>query len=317
MKGMLFRRLPATVLVLCLLVIGESSCLVRRRLITRTGTSSGKTAQNLLIADEQTLIDSIAKQYNAIRDFSATVDLVPALGSAEKSHITEYKDVTGYILFKKPATIRLIGLYPVVRSKAFDMVSDGQDFKMYIPARNLFITGRNEIVKPAANKLENLRPQHFLDAMMIRPIDQKADRVLMENLTDEDEAFYIIHEIHEASDGKLQLKRSIWFNRLDLLIARQLIFDADGNILTDARYSQWKPFDNVPFPKHIDINRPRDEYGVVLDVRKMDINKGVSDDKFVLTQPEGTKLQVVGQPSAPAPAKETAVPKGSLLKGSQ
>jgi len=36
---------------------------------------------------------------------------------------------------------------------------------------------------------------------------------------------------------------------------------------------------------------------------KMDINKGVSDDKFVLDQPEGTTLQVVGQAPAPAPAK--------------
>jgi len=41
---------------------------------------------------------------------------------------------------------------------------------------------------------------------------------------------------------------------------------------------------------------------------KMDINKGVSDDKFVLDQPEGTTLQVVGQAPAaasaqPAPAR--------------
>ena len=54
-------------------------------------------------------------------------------------------------------------------------------------------------------------------------------------------------------------------------------------------------WDNVPFPKHIDFNRPHDGIGVVLDIEKMDINKGVSDDKFVLTQPEGTKLQIVGQ----------------------
>jgi hypothetical protein len=29
----------------------------------------------------------------------------------------------------------------------------------------------------------------------------------------------------------------------------------------------------------------------------MDINKGVTDDKFVLEQPEGTKLRVIGEPS--------------------
>ena len=141
--------------------------------------------------------------------------------------------------------------------------------------------------------------------MLVRPIDLKNNKVLMENMTDEDGAYYILHEIHEGATGQLQLRRTIWFNRLDLLLARQLIFDDAGNILTDVRYSEWKPWDNVPFPKHIDFNRPHDEIGLVLDVVKMDINKGVSDDKFVLEQPEGTKLQTVGQPPAgpPGPGK--------------
>jgi outer membrane lipoprotein-sorting protein len=55
----------------------------------------------------------------------------------------------------------------------------------------------------------------------------------------------------------------------------------------------------VPFPKHVDFNRPQDGIGVVLDIRKMDINKGVPDDKFALTQPEGSKLQIVGQAQGP------------------
>ena len=121
------------------------------------------------------------------------------------------------------------------------------------------------------------------------------------NLTDEDNAFYIIPVVHENGNGQLQLIRSIWFNRYNLTIARQFIFDASGNILTDARYSDWKPYDNVPFPKHIEINRPHDEYAVVIDIVKMDINKGVSEDKFALEQPEGTTLQVVGQPPARRP----------------
>jgi outer membrane lipoprotein-sorting protein len=294
---MLFRRLPAAILLICLMSMGLCSCLARRRLITRKATN-GKTPPNLLVANEDSLIESVARQYNAIHDFSATFDMTPALGSAEKNQITEYKDVTGYILFRKPANIRIIGLYPVLRSKAFDMASDGSGVKLYLPSRNAFLAGQNEVVKPSANKIENLRPQYFLDAMLVRPIDLKNNKILLENMTDEDGAYYILHEIHERANGQLQIRRNIWFNRLDLLMARQLIFDDAGNILTDVRYSEWKPWDNVPFPKHIDFNRPHDEIGLVLDVVKMDINKGVSDDKFVLEQPEGTKLQIVGQTAA-------------------
>jgi outer membrane lipoprotein-sorting protein len=297
---MLFRRAPAAILLLCLIPLGLSSCLARRRAFARSG---GKPTQPLLVADQSTLVNIISRQYEAIHDFNATVDMVPALGSAEKSKITEYKDVRAFILFRKPGDIRLIGLYPVLRNKAVDMVSDGTNFKLYVPARNRFLVGHNEIDQPSPNKLENLRPQHFLEALLVRPVDANRDKLLLENFTDEDNAFYVLHVVHVNGGGELQLDRTIWFNRYNLTLARQLIFDAAGNILTDARYAEWQPYDNVAFPKHIEVNRPRDEYAVVIDIVKMDINKGVSDDKFVLDQPEGTTLQVVGQAPAPAPAK--------------
>jgi hypothetical protein len=307
-----FRRVPVCLVVVCLLAAGFSSCFARRRLIARKGAKNA--TQALLTADRQTLLDSVTRQYEAVRDFNAEVDMVPALGTAEKSKITEYKDVRAYVLFRRPSDIRLIGLYPVVRTKAFDMVSNGLDFKLYVPSRNRFLVGKNEIDEPSANKLENLRPQHFLDAMMVRPVDLKTEKVLLMNLTDEDNAFYIIPVVHENGNGQLQLSRSIWFNRYNLTIARQFIFDATGNILTDARYSDWKPYDNVAFPKHIEINRPRDEYAVVIDVVKMDINKGVSQEKFTLAQPEGSTLQVVGQAPVPSQAPPTPPAKGRVKK---
>jgi outer membrane lipoprotein-sorting protein len=295
---MAFRRNAALTLLLCLIALALSSCLSRNRLIARIG---GKPTQTLLTADRSTLVDIISRQYNAIDDFNAEVDMVPALGSAEKSKITEYKDVRAYILFRKPAAIRIIGLYPIVRNKAFDMVSIGTDFKLYIPAKDRFLVGRNEVEKPSANKLENLRPQHFLEAMLVRPVDKQNDKLLVENFTDEGNAFYILHIVHENGDGQLTLARTVWFNRYDLVISRQLVFDDAGNIMTDARYSGWKAYDNVAFPKHMEINRPKDEYGVVIDVVKMDIDKGVAADKFVLDQPEGSTLQVVGEAPPPAP----------------
>jgi outer membrane lipoprotein-sorting protein len=288
------RRAAAAAVFLCLLALALPSCVVRRRLISRRGAAN--PAQKLQVADQASLLQAIRREYDSIHDFTATVDMVPALGSAEKSKITEYKDVRGYIIFRKPASLRMIGLYPVVRSKAFDMASTGSGFRLYIPSKSSFITGPSDVIQPSPNRLENLRPQHFLDALLVRPVDVAVDKVLMENLTDEDEAFYIVNVIRQTGSD-LHLLRAIWFNRVNLQIERQIIFDNKGNILTDARYSDWRPYDNVPFPKHIEIDRPQDEYGVVLDIVKMDINKGVSDDKFVLEQPEGTKLRTIGEPS--------------------
>ena len=293
-----FRRPALGILVLCLMCAGTSSCLARRRLIPRAGNS-----KPLLTADLPMLLAAIQKQFDAIHDFSASVDMVPAIGSTEKNHITEYPDCRAYIRFRKPSDIRLIGLVPVVHSTMFDMVSDGADFKLYIPSKGLFIVGRNAIGQLSPNKLENLRPQHFLEALVVQPVDTKINKVILENFTDEDNAYYIVYEVHELVQGTLQLKRAIWFSRIDLTMARQMIFDENGNPLTDARYSQWHPYDNVPFPKHIEINRPRDEYAMVLDLVKMDINKGVPNDQFELDQPEGTTLQPVGPPPVKGPQK--------------
>jgi len=304
------RRVRALLLLICVSALNFSGCFVRRRIITRKG---GNAAPVLATADKQILIDRLARQYQAIQSFSATVDMVPALGSSEKSKITEYKDVRGYILFRKTADIRIIGLYPVVRNKAFDMVSNGTDFRLYLPAKNRFVTGSNQLIARTPNKIENLRPQHFLEALLVAPMqpDEKAELV---NFTDEDNAVYILHLVRTQPDGEIVPTRSVWFSRINLHMARQLVFDPAGNILTDARYSDWQNYDGTAFPKIIDIDRPQDEYAVVLTVVKMEINRGVSDDKFVLEQPEGTQLQVLGQPAPTAPAAPPPPAKGKKKK---
>lgn len=297
MKRMPFRLPQVLVPLLCLSAVVSTSCLAKRRVITRQG---GSVKQALKVADKDALIAKIGQVYDSIRDFSATVDMVPAIGTAEKSRITEYKDIRGYVLFRKPSDIRLIGLYPVVRNKAFDMVSNGEAFRLYVPVHNRFIVGKNQAASPPSkNKLENLRPQHFQDALLVRPVTPDETPVL-ENLTDEENAVYILHLLR--NNGQLRLGRSVWFDRATLAPVRQIIFDPAGNILTDARYSQWQTYDNVPFPKQISINRPQDEYAVVVTVVKMEINKGLTNDKFALEQPPGSVLQVLGEKPAMASA---------------
>ena len=296
------RQTSALALAVCLWLV-STGCWARRRLITRSGKSSPVALQTATMAE---LEKRITQEYDAIHDFSATVDMVPALGSVEKSRITEYKEVRAYILFRKPSNIRLIGLYPVVRNKAFDMVSNGTSFKLFLPAKNLFITGNNNTKTNSTNKIENLRPQHFLEAMLVHPVEADEKPALL-NFTDEDNAAYVLVLTRTAPDGSLHIVRSVWFDRTNLNLVRLLIFDDTGNILTDARYQEWKTYDGVPFPKQIVINRPRDEYSVVVTVVKIDIDKGVRDDQFALEQPEGTKLQVVGEkgvtpPVQPSPA---------------
>jgi hypothetical protein len=290
------RRSLAAALCFSFLMTG---CLARRRVITRKG---GSAQQALLSADKETLLKRIDGIYQSIDTLNATVDMVPALGTVNKGEITEYKDVRGYVLYRRPDDIRIIGLYPVVRNKAFDMVSSGGEFKVYIPARNRFIVGEGEIIHPSKKRLENLRPSHFLTALLVQPL-QEGERAMLQNITDEDAATYVLHIVRQGPAGELIPSRAVQFDRLNLALERQLIFDESGNILTDARYRNWENFGSIQFPKEIQINRPRDEYGIVLNVLKLDVNKPLTDEQFALEQPEGTTLQVLG-PKDPGAAAD-------------
>jgi outer membrane lipoprotein-sorting protein len=274
----------------------SSSCVVKR-VITRHGkTVVAGAAPVLKTSTRDELNTRLSNLYRAIASFQATVDMSPSVGSVYKGAITEIKDVRGYVLFRKPDEIRIIGLLPVVRTKAFDMVSNGMDFKLYLVSRNLFVEGSNTAPPVSKNAIENLRPDAFLSSMLVRPAEPGVEIAALQDLTDEDNAQYILQFLRKASDGSLVFSRSVWFDRLDLSITRQIVFDETGEILSDTRYSNWQPYNAVMFPAHVDINRPKDGYGVVMNVVDMQMNPHLANDKFELSQPDGTQLQTIGAP---------------------
>ena len=186
--------------------------------------------------------------------------MVPALGSAEKNKITEYKDVRA--LHPLPQA----GGYPHHRALprgAQQGLRHGlqrqSTFKLYMPPRTASSSGPND--HRASSPRTSSRtsgPQHFLEALLVRPVDPASDKVLLENFTDEDNAFYILQSIRERRRADLHLSRTIWFNRLESAdrppvdFRRQRQYPHRRALLAIGR-----AYDNVPFPKHIEINRPQ------------------------------------------------------------
>jgi hypothetical protein len=293
-------RRRAPVALALLLGLTSSSCLYTKRVILRHNKKvNAATAPKLLDATQDELRARIMNLYNAVNSFQATVDMTPSVGSVYTGQITEIKDVRAHILFRKPASMFILGQYPVVRTTAFEMVSDGADFKVFLSSKNLFETGSDSAPRTSKNKLENLRPSDFLDSMLIRPADPASEKPALVDATDEDNAFYILYFARIGPNGEfLGLARGVWFDRIDLSIARQTVYDESGSgaIVSDTRYSKWQQYNGVQFPAHIDINRLKDGYGVALEVVDMQMNLPLTDDKFILNQPEGSQLQVIGAP---------------------
>jgi len=215
-----------------------------------------------------------------------------SVGSLYGGQVTDYPNITGYILFMRPDDIRVIGLDPVIHGTAFDMVSTGNTFRVSIPSKNQFIVGQNSAPSlDSKNKLENLRPVAFLHSLLVTPPDTEANYTIMEDDTNETKAIYILMIIQREGD-QLVLLRNVYFDRHTLQITRQKTFDGHGNIRSDTTYTGWKSFNGVPFPSSIDIQRPQDGYEVVLTILDMKMNTAdVTPEKFALKQPAGSQLK--------------------------
>jgi hypothetical protein len=219
------------------------------------------------------------------------MQMSPSVGSLYVGEVKDYATLGGYILFRKPDGIRVLGLDPLLGSTVFDMVSLAEIFRIHIPSKSRFIEGRNDVPATSKKQLENLRPVAFLTSLMIQPPDTKADITLLEEDTSEREAVYILLIIRRGTDEPW-LVRTLHFDRHNLEIIRQKTFDSLGSVLSDTKYSDWKTYDGIPFPSAIDIKRPQDHYEIVLNVLTIRMNaEDVTPEKFILNQPPDTELQ--------------------------
>jgi hypothetical protein len=256
---------------------------------------------------QQELIDSISQQAEKIRSLQATVDIDSSAGGIKKGQVTDYKEIRGYVLARKPAMLHMVGLLPIVRTTAFDMVSNGQDFKLWIPPKNRFVMGRNEMqTTNTAQPMENIRPQNIYDALLIRPVDTETEIAVLENgyeILHDAKGYRVLQEDYELTvikkyDKGWGLSRKIIFGRTDLKPHRQYIYDDQGKLSTDARYADYKDYDGVNFASRIEIFRPQEEYDITLNMLKLEINKPLKDEQFTLEQPAGADVVHLGGPQS-------------------
>jgi hypothetical protein len=204
----------------------------------------------------------------------------------------------------KPEMLRVYGRVPVIGTRAFDMVSDGKDFTLWIPSKNMAFKGANTVNKKAANPLENLRPDFFLDALVVQGLEpDDLYSVVSDSETVEDAArkhLFTVPEyilsISRRKPGSNQLTpvRVITFHREDLLPYDQDLYDSEGNLETQVLYSAYQDFGGSKYPSKVVIKRPLEDIQVVLTIDKVvenPKNPPLTEDEFVLKLTEGTQIQ--------------------------
>ena len=238
------------------------------------------------------LVTKINSWSGAINTLTATVDLEPTAGSVYTGVIKEYHDVKGFILLQKPSMLRMQGQAPVVRTTIFDMVSNGEEFRLSIPTKQKFIIGKTSYQHPAKNALENLRPQHILQALLVPAVDAEHETTIFEKSDNRAEArrFYVVTVVEPLKNRHVVLRRKVWFDRADLELARVQFYDPSGTCTEDVEYSAYQDFTSIHYPTHIKLNRPEDDYEVTLTIQKATFNQPLPAEKFDLKKPEGAEL---------------------------
>jgi hypothetical protein len=292
---------PFGALTLLLAVLPTTGCLFHTRPVEETYSKVP-----LREAPQSALIDSINQQAEKIKSLQATVDIDTSAGGVKKGHVTDYKEIRGYVLARRPAMLHMIGLLPIVRTTAFDMVSNGVEFKLWIPPKNRFVTGRNDVQTHNTDQpMESIRPQDIYDALLIQPVDPEHEIAVLENseeILHDAKGHRVLQEdyelivIRKTGENGGVLSRKIVFSRTDLQPHRQYIYDERARLVTDAKYANYKDYDGVSFPSRIEIFRPQEEYDITLNMLKLEMNKPLRDDQFALEQPPGAEVVHLDQP---------------------
>jgi outer membrane lipoprotein-sorting protein len=306
------------ILLLAFLAMQAAGCITIKR---RTDVKKQDIRPQLESSEEE-LLAMYNRQVQAVKTLQATVDLIPTTGTTYSGAIEEYHDVSGFIIAQRPDTVRVIGQAPVVAKDIFDMVSNGKEFRIYIPSKNSFLVGSTALRRPSNKPLENLRPQHVVEALFWPELSPSSD-VLFEQFDFNVSRYYILTLLRHAEGGKLEIARKVWYSRIDLRVSRVQLFGAGGKLDSDITYSDWEPVpgpggapatDQTSFARDIYIWRPQDDYKLEIKISKLTLNEPISPDRFELAQPAGTDLIHVGDESS---AKQTSPRPGSQKTSEQ
>ena len=218
-----------------------------------------------------------------------------------------YRSADGEVVVQRPANIRLTVQVPVLKTDIAQMTSDGEKFRVAIlncgggSKCKKFVTGTNSadysrlqkglddsdigngVSMKDVSAFANLRPQHFTDAMLVRPTDEAHLYTQSTIFQIEEEethskkspihrvtrGYYLLDEFTKNTDGGMTISRRFWFDRVGgIRLARQQIFDAKGEIESDIIYGAEGNLsgsaDYAQLPLQITVTRPQEKYSMSL-----------------------------------------------------
>jgi hypothetical protein len=259
-----------------------------------------KTPEVVQTVSPEDLVKRLNDRWDALNTLTATVEIQATQEKTDTGIATDFPSFRSFILMRKPKMLRVVGQF--FGKGIFDMASNGSRFTLVMPTKNTVIEGPNDVHEKSANSLENLRPDFFLDAIVVRGLDP--DNVYMvasQTETVEDaakkhlynEPEYVLNVMRRKSGHENQAVRTIIFHRDDMLPYVQYIYDNQGAIETQIFYSNYTEFAAGKYPSKITIKRPQEGIQLVLTVVRIQENVDLPADQFDVKIPDGATIKTL------------------------
>ena len=256
-----------------------------------------RPADVVLNATLDQLLTQVETRFNQIQSLNATIEIAAAEGGARQGQVVQHVGFGGYIFIRKPQDLRVLLRLPILGSQAFDMVSDGKNWKLWIPPKHLAMIGTSDVADASQHGLESLRPKIIFDSILVHGltpdqiVDLTQDSRVLQDPKDKkqliEEPDYELTILEPPNGHTAHTLRVIRVGRSTLLPYQQDIYDRFGNVVTQAFYSNYQKFGDLQFPMKIEIRRPQDQYSLTITITKLLVNQKLDDDQFELKFPEG------------------------------
>lgn len=248
----------------------------------------------------QQLVAQLNDHWVALQNLTATVEIQATELKSSEGVEKDFPSARGYIVISKPQMLRVAGTYFGVT--IFDMASSGSQFTLVIPPKSMAIEGSNTVTEKVANPLENLRPDFFFDAIVVRGLEaDESYMVSADTDTIEDpakkhlyiEPEYVLSVMRRDRNGHDEFipVRQVTFHRDDMRPYEQDLYDAQGNLTTVISYSGYSTFSAGMYPSRVVIKRPMEGIQLTLTVDRVQENVDLPADEFDVKIPQGTKIQ--------------------------
>jgi len=280
-----------TAIVLLALSAGSPSCLVKH-------TVRVAVPQKLLTARTATLEDllNVLSSYSdrVLSLSSGTMKVTFTSGKMESGALQAYRSAPGYILLKRPDSIRLNVQNPITKTTLIELESVGDSFGLWYPRDNKFFSGKN-----SAREFEveghpgfTARAPHIFDAILPQRITftSPGQYVSMEEDQDNVTKYYVLSVFNEENRRVLKPVRRLWIDRSDFTVARQRVYDTEGRIVSLIQYGRLLPLDGLLLPLSIKIDRPLDGYSLDLEFANWRLNPDLPDKDFAPAPPHGAQV---------------------------